>query len=193
MKIGYIVLLMGVLLSQAVCATSPVVSDPSLQPPTLPMDSSCNLSVGNSVIDYGSQSRWQMQSATTGVNTVTPGKRILMLNVVCPYTQTMRLALRGDLRYGERGSTVARLFDVQMDGHSVQVANTTPSGIITGTPTDAQVLQAGQTVAAVLNGQLAKGKALSARLEIEPTLPEAEARVSARKMNESTLTLELVK
>ncbi|MHA7845300.1 DUF1120 domain-containing protein [Serratia sp. D1N4] len=193
MKIGYTALILGLLISKAAGAVSPVMGDPSLQPPPLPMDSSCNLSVGGSVIDYGSQSRWQMQSASTGGNAVTPGKRTLMLNVVCPYTQAMRLALRGDLRYGERGSTVVRLFDVQIDGHNVQVVNTTPAGMISGTPTNDQLLQAGQTVAAVLNGQLAKGKVLTARLEIEPTLPESEARVSASRMSESTLTLELVK
>ncbi|MFC0227274.1 fimbrial protein [Serratia aquatilis] len=193
MKIGFTALIVGLLLSQSVGAVSSVMGDPSLQPPPLPMDSNCSLSIGGGVVDYGRQSRWQMQSASTGGNALTPGKRTLMLNVVCPYTQQMRLALRGDLRYGQRGTTVVRLLDVQLDGHSVQVVNTTPVGAFSGAPADAQLLQVGQTVAAVQNGQLAKGKVLSARLEIEPTLPESEARVAASQISESILTFELVK
>lgn len=193
MKIGFTALIVGLLLSQSAAAVSSVMGEPALQPPPLPMDSSCSLSIGGGLVDYGRQSRWQMQSASTGGNALTPGKRMLMLSVVCPYTQQMRLALRGDLRYGQRGTTVVRLFDMQLDGHSVQVANTTPVGAFSGTPADSLLLQVGQTVAAVQNGQLAKGKVLSARLEIEPTLPESEARVAASQISESMLTFELVK
>ncbi|MGP2408153.1 hypothetical protein [Yersinia sp. 2545 StPb PI] len=168
------------------------------QPPSLLVDTRCSLSLGGGVIDYGNQSRGQLQAASPGGNTLTPGKRTLTLSVVCPYTQPLRLALRGDrsgngeLRYGERGSVVVRLFDMQRDGESVQIMPVTPDGGVTGSASESQRLQPGQAVGATLNRQLVKGKVFSVRVEIEPIMTNEEARVGVSTTKESLLTLELI-
>ncbi|MFL1501611.1 fimbrial protein [Pseudomonas sp. O64] len=164
----------------------------------LPVDARCKLSLGSHVIDYGTMSRGQLQDTTQGRNTLTPGKRTMILSAVCPYSQSMRFALRGDrsatgnLRYGDQGSMTVRISEAQLDGQSVQVVSTSLEGIVSGAASDTRLLQPGQIFAPIANGRLAKGKAFTARLEIEPVLPEAETRVSARQSSEATLTLELM-
>jgi hypothetical protein len=163
----------------------------------LPIDKRCSLSAGVTVIDYGTQSRWQLQEAGNGQN-VSPGKRTLMVSVVCPYTQTMRLRLIGDkaangnLRYGERGNLSLRLVEAQLDSQDVQLATTTPDGIMNGTSGSARLLQPSVGVAATRNGQLAKGKNFTVRIEMEPMMPESAARVTTRQISEANLTLELI-
>jgi len=192
-----LMLVLIVLYSGLVGAVLPV-ADVQLNQPSLPVDAGCRLSTGGGMIDYGNQSRWQLQAASSGGNTLTPGKRTITLSVVCPYTQPLRLSMHGDraangaLRYGYRGSTIVRLFDMQLDGQSVQIMNVTPSGAINGTATDTYLLKPGETVAATLNGRLARGKVLTARLEIEPIMTNEEARVTMGTIKESLLTLELV-
>lgn len=167
-------------------------------PSTLPMDTRCSLSLGGDVVDYGDQSRGQLQDALAGRNSVTFGKRELMLSVACPYTQNMRIALRGvrnergSLRYGNGGSLTVRLFGAQMDGRRVLVASANPAGVPNGAATDSLLLRPGESFAPIVNGQLAQGKTLTVRLEVEPTLPEAEARVSIRQVYESNFRLELL-
>lgn len=196
-KVCFTALTLLVLQSSFVGAVLPV-ADVQLNQPSLPVDSRCSLSTGGGMIDYGNQSRWQLQEASTGGNSLTPGKRTLTLSVVCPYTQLLRLILRGDraengdLRYGDRGSIVVRLFDTQLDGQSVQIMNVTPSGGVNGTATNSHLLKPGETIAATLNGQLIKGKVFTARLEIEPIMTKEEARVAVSTRKESFLTLELV-
>ncbi|RTF43319.1 fimbrial protein [Serratia marcescens] len=164
---------------------------------TPPPDNRCSLSAGAPVVDYGVQSRWQLQD-TGGPQRVTPGKRSLQLNVVCPYSQSMRLTLRGEragngeLRYGERGSVALRLLDAQLDGQGVQLAATTSDGVLSGGGQDSLQLLPGNGFAAVQNGRLLKGKSFTARIELEPVMPESAARVSARQVSEANLTLELM-
>ncbi|CAI1934601.1 Uncharacterised protein [Serratia liquefaciens] len=163
----------------------------------LPVDTQCSLSAGTPVIDYGTQSRWQLQDVA-GSNAVTPGKRTLILNVVCPYSQTMRLALRGDraangdLRYGEQGSVNIRLLNFQLDGQNVQVASSAQAGLLDGAPESSLMLQPGKVFAVVQNGQLVKGQSFTARVEIEPIMPESAARIASRQVSEAHLTLELI-
>lgn len=166
-------------------------------PSLLPIDEHCSISTGTPVIDYGIQSRWQLQDASNS-QMLTPGKRVLMLNIVCPYTQEMRLVLRGDrtangsLRYGERGSVNIRVLDAQVDDQTVQVTPTMPDGAINGAASSSLKLRAGNYFAATRNNQLVKGKTFNARIEIEPILPESAARVSALERNESRLTIEQI-
>ncbi|AZE56894.1 hypothetical protein C4K03_4756 [Pseudomonas synxantha] len=198
MRIFFAPLVLGLVLAQSAEAASRLGEGALGMPSTLPIDSRCSLSMGGNVIDYGTQSRWQLRDAPSGRNSVTFGKRTLTLSVACSYTQSIRLTLRGerstsgDLRYGDRGSMIVRLFDAQMDGQSVQIIGTTPDGVINGAAADSRLLQPGESFAAIANGQLVRGKTFTAHLEIEPTLPEADARVSARQMNEANLTLELM-
>lgn len=160
------------------------------RPSGLPGDNRCTLSVSTPVIDYGNQSRWQLQDAARGQ--VTPGKRTLILSVVCPYTQPIRLAQRSDLRYGSQGNINVNLSEAQLDGQSIQLANTTPDGILNDAPVENLRLHPGSRFAAVQNGRLATGKSLTLRMEIEPVLTDRDTRVSAHQNNEGTLTLELI-
>ncbi|EJL85159.1 hypothetical protein [Pantoea sp. GM01] len=166
-------------------------------PSILPVDSRCTLSLGAPVIDYGTQSRWQMQDAA-GINSVTPGKRRLTLNVICPYSQTMRLKLNGeraangDLRYGRQGSMTVRLLSADLDGQAVGVARLVSGELVDVHNESILKLQPGNSIGAMAHGTLARGKKFTAYLEIEPVLPEASARVTARESSQSSLSLELL-
>ncbi|MHA7848002.1 DUF1120 domain-containing protein [Serratia sp. D1N4] len=179
-------------------ANTPFSSGFADSPSDMMPDSRCNLSLGAPVIDYGNQTRWQLNESSSGRNHVTPGKRTIMVNVVCPYTQAIRLTLRGaqaangDLRYGEQGSVRIHLSDAQLDGQSVSVAHITPSGVLSGSQSSLQ-LKPDQSFAATVNGQLTKGKTLTVRLDIEPELQTKDAQVSSLQVNESNLRLELMR
>lgn len=152
--------------------SAPLQQEQSIGPP--PVDSRCSLSAGGRVIDYGILSRGQLQDATTGANALTPGKRTVMVNVVCPYTQPMRLTLRrepatnGNLSYGDRAYVRVRLQDALLDGQSIQIASSAPDGTLSSSPASTLELQPGQTFAAVADGTPAKGRSLTLHLEIEP-------------------------
>jgi hypothetical protein len=197
MKTLFKTVVLGLALSQSAEAISALHGTTADRASILPIDTRCSLSAGAPVIDYGTQSRWQLQDVDGGQK-VTPGKRMLMVSVVCPYSQILRLTVRGDratngdLRYGSRGSASLRLLDAQLDGQSVQVATTTPDGVLSGAPVSSLLLQPGNSIAATHNGQLAKGKSFTVRIELEPVMPESAARVSAREISESHLTLELM-
>lgn len=164
----------------------------------VPNSEQCNVSLSSGTVDYGSQSFWQMQSVAGNGQSVSPGKRQLVLNVQCPYSQSIRLAARGDrhpngnFRYGPQGYLKANLVDASLDGQAVQLVQTTPDGVARTSPESNMALQPDQTFAPAINGRVAKGKVFTARLEIEPVIPESDARVSSRSSSESMLTLELV-
>lgn len=159
-------------------------------------DNRCHLSVSNPVVDYGIMSRWQLQDAAKG--TVSPGMRSPMLSVVCPYTRTMKLLVQGkgseqgELRYGEHGVTRLRLMDVQLDGNAVELRVLTPTGEVTNNGGRAVILSPGMQLVPVLEGKLAAGKSLTARVEIQPILTESEAQVSSPQQSESILTFTLI-
>lgn len=157
--------------------------------------SQCTLSVSNQTVDYGVQSRWQMQDIN-GRN-VTPGIRVLTVNVICPYKRKIILNVQGksgkngELRYGQNGQTLFQLVDAQLDGYVVEMRPLTSSGTPTDVASEKRQLAIGQRLAPVVKGQLAEGKSLTARLEIQPVMPEGDARVNSLQRNESLLTLTL--
>ncbi|MGE8177324.1 hypothetical protein [Pseudomonas fluorescens] len=177
---------------------APLGSGVEKMPSNLATDRRCSVSLGGELIDYGTQTRWQLQNAPAVSNSSTFGKRTVMLSVICPYTQAMRLTLRGQTNasgnvvYGERGSLVIRLSNAQVDGKSVQIAGSTADGIINDAASDSRLLQPGRTFAPVVSGELTRGKTLTAQLEIEPVIPTADARVSRRQISEARLTMELM-
>lgn len=185
-----LVLLMGVTGGSA--GITPLGSEVSEMPP----DTRCSLSVSNPVVDYGVMSRWQLEEVASG--SVSPGTRSLTLSVVCPYTRVMKLRVQGEgseqggLRYGERGATRLRLLDAQLDGNAVGLRVLTPAGVIRESGGQTVALNAGQQLAPIVQGRLAEGKTLTARLEIQPVLAEEDARPSSRQRSETMLTLTLV-
>lgn len=162
--------------------------------PALPPDTRCRLSVSNSVVDYGVISHWQLEYIGDG--RVSPGTRSLTVSVVCPYLRTMSLRVEGEgsergLRYGKHGSTRLHLRDAHLDGHAVELRKVTSAGVITESGGHRLALNAGQRVAPVIQGILAEGKTLTARLELQPVLTEDDARVSRPQRSETMLTLTL--
>lgn len=184
--------MLGLFLSLAAFAIPP------LGQPSLPIDTRCGLSVSNNMIDYGRQSRWQLQDASSGGNAVTPGKRSTQFNVTCPYSQAMRLTVRGDnaangnVRYGERGNMKVRLSGAQLDGQDVQLVIISAQGTVISQPENLLLLQPGMQFAPLFNGHIASGKSFTARMEFEPILKEQDARVASRQISEAALTLELL-
>ncbi|NMY30664.1 hypothetical protein HBR94_03995 [Pseudomonas sp. WS 5412] len=166
--------------------------------PTLPVDSRCNLSVGSSVVDYGSRSRAQLQRSVLTPGDLAFEKRTITLNVTCPYTQPIRLTLRGErskngtTRFGDHGGVAIRLFDAQMDGQSVLLTKSKTEGVSRAGVADSLMLQPGDTFSGFTEGSWAEGKAFTVNLEIEPALPEEETRVSAMRTSKATITMDLV-
>lgn len=189
-------LLLAAGLSQTALAAPMMPGNAQNNPLMPPQDQRCSLSAGASVINYGTQSRWQLQDVAGGQK-VSPGKRMMMVNVVCPFSQAMRLTVRGDkagngeLRYGNEGSVKLHLSDAQLDGQSVQVATTMPDGTLNGSAESGLLLKPGTSFVALRNGKVAQGKNLSVRIELEPVMAESAARVTAQESSEAQLTLEL--
>lgn len=163
----------------------------------VPGDTRCDLSVSSPVIDFGTQSRWQLQ-AVAGGQLVSPGKRTLSLSALCPFTHRMAMAAVGArapdgyFRYGDKGSIRIRLFDVQVNGQNAELATLNAAGAINSDSAASLSLQPGSRFAAVRNGQLLSGKSLTARMEIEAVIPESAARVSSRQLSESGIIFELL-
>ncbi|MEI0695031.1 fimbrial protein [Pectobacterium aroidearum] len=187
-------MLMGVACANATDLISPPIIESDVMP-EWQASTRCTLSVSNPVIDYGIMSRWQLQDVERGA--VSPGTRSLMLNVACPYTRGMKLLVQGEnseqggLRYGGHGVTRLRLLDVQLDGKAVELRTLTPTGEWGDDSSQVMTLIPGQQLIPVVQGRLAEGKALTARLEIQPILAEQETQVSSLQRSESTLTLTL--
>ncbi|MFQ1681644.1 hypothetical protein ACK08B_17490 [Pantoea dispersa] len=163
--------------------------------PTLPQvaqDTPCSLSLGTQEVNYGRQTRYQLTDA--GGGQLSPGKRELLLGVVCPYSQPMKLALRGDraldgaLRWGEHGSVRLRLYDARLDGQPVALLQEQ-----SGQSSESLLLRPGEPFSAVQNGNVVEGKTFTAQLEIVPLLPESASRVALQTDNEARLTLELLR
>ncbi|MEQ5091556.1 fimbrial protein [Providencia rettgeri] len=184
-----LILLMGITGANSSEPTTPLV--PEARPiSALPSDTRCSLSVSNQVVDYGIMSRWQLENI--GEGRVSPGRRSLMVSVACPYSRTMSLRVEGSeggLRYGEHGTIRLYLPDAQLDGNAVELHTVTLAGVIKESGGHRPELNAGQRLVAVMQGRLAKGKTLTARLEIQPVLMESDARVSNRQRSETMLTL----
>lgn len=160
-------------------------------------DRRCVLSLGGELIDYGTKTRWQLRNAPALVDSYSFGKRTVMLSVICPFAQGIRLTLRGqtnasgNVAFGEHGGLIIRLSNAQVDGKSTQIAGGTAKGIINGAAADSPLLQPGHTFAPTVGGKLARGKTLTVYLEIEPVIPTADARVSKRQRSETSLRIEL--
>lgn len=190
MKLCGMALLLLVLTNFSAGASTAWQDNPLNMPSDLPVDSGCMLSVSTPEIDYGRQSRWQLQDAPAGQMTL--GKRTLMLSAVCPYMQPIKLVLRSDLRYGKQGNINVSLSEAELDGQRIQLASLSPDGNVTTSAVDSLRLQSNNRFAAVQNGRLVAGKSLTMQIEIEPLLAEHDARVFAPQSNEATLTLELI-
>lgn len=188
---------LGWIISTSLHALAAPQDSPAGLAPVLPGETRCNLSVNTPVIDYGTQSRWQLQDAAASQG-VTPGKRTLMVSVTCPTDRTIKLAMHGErsasgkLRYGNRGSVDLHVVDAQLDGQDVPLAAITSAGVLVGAPVSSMRLQPGNSFGPALNGKLAKGKNFSVRIELEPVLPESAARIHSREVNESSMTVELI-
>ncbi|MOA41960.1 hypothetical protein D3C78_1639740 [compost metagenome] len=101
-------------------------------------------------------------------------------------------ASSGDARYGARGSVSLQLLNAQLDGKSVQLMMLPQDGALSGPVSSVLLLQPGQGVAAVENGQLIQGRVFNLQLDIEPILSISDVRTGSRETSEANLTLELV-
>lgn len=194
MKTFIATVMLGMIITQGVNAKVQVQNMPNLSGINGGINSGCHFSVSSTQIDYGEMSRWQLQDVSNG-RTVTPGKRTLTLTAVCPFSQKIRLAVRGnrsshgEIRYGDRGWISLNIVDAQLDGKSVQMSGITADNQIKGLTNK---LIPGEYFAATLNGQFARGKSFTARLEITPEIPETAARVASQQSSEAALTIELL-
>lgn len=164
---------------------------------TMPIDNRCEMSVSMSNIDYGVNSRGQLQDVAG--QKVSFGKRSLTMSIVCPYSQLMRVVLRGSqrtgddqLQFGDRGGMSLRVLNAELDGQSTELTSINAEGTLKGASSDNLYLRPDFGMMATRNGQAIQGKSFTARLEVEPVMAEKEARVSAPKVSEANFSLELI-
>lgn len=197
MKILLKIALLGLVLTQPAVAELPRPIGPPVVLPQLPVDTRCEVSTSSPVIDYGNLSRGQLQDRAGG-RQLTPGQRTMTLNVTCPFSQTLRLKLlgdraaNGDLRYGHRGSLSLRIVNARLDGENVQMAANRGNGRQDKAGRSELSLQPGDSITVIRNGQPARGKNFTARIEVEPVIPLSAARASARETSEARITLDLI-
>lgn len=193
-RVGWGLVLLGI---NAVSVAAPRVM-PHIEAgllPALPLDSRCSVSVSSPVVDYGTQSCWQLEES--GAGRLSPGRREITVSIVCPHAQEMVLRAdgestgRGGLRYGEQGATRLLLKEARLDGVAVELKSLNAGGDVTTTGGESVTLKAGQRVAPVVQGRIATGRTLVAQLEIQPFLREDAARVRVRQSSETRLTLTL--
>lgn len=198
MNTFYMTLMAGVLISIAGQASAAKLDINPLGESSLPIDRRCEVSVSTPNIDYGTQSRWQLQDSAGGQK-VSPGKRSFTLSVVCPYRQVMRVIVRGSkapdgqLLYGDRGSMSLRVMDAELDGQLAELSAINAEGGLKVQTKDRLYLRPDFGMIATQNGQPVKGKFLTVRLEAEPIMAEKDARISSPLVSEANFSLELIK
>lgn len=191
-----LVLMMGLYISPMSQVAAAKLDVNPLGEYSIPTDTRCVINVSNSVINYGVQSRWQMEERSG--QKVSPGKRTFTLSVVCPYSQTMRVILRGtsaydgQLQYGTGGSVSLKILDAALDGKPIQLS-LIENGIHKKIANDSLELRPDLGMMAMRDGDAVKGKNFTARVEVEPVLPEKEARVTSRQISEAIFSFELIK
>lgn len=159
----------------------------------MPIDPRCNISVGDSAIDFGMLSRGQLQRDN---QTFSPGTRVLMLNVVCPDAQLIKMIAQGlsdesgNIRYGTAGRLKLKLSDAWLDGRSVALIDVTDDR---NTPQSQISLKAGTRFSAWVNGAAAMGKNFQAKLEIVPVMEDRAARVRQITTSNAYFSIEMNK
>jgi hypothetical protein len=154
----------------------------------------CMVTVGPTTINYGSLSRWQLQKSGVAQH-LTPGKRTLILTVTCPFNQEIRLSMEGNaapngqLRYGEEGYATVRLSEVMADGHEAMVALIEGDGNVVDTSETSLFIKPGSRWEVVNARGKVRARSVTARLEVEPIIPDWAAKVSGEQVSESALTL----
>lgn len=162
-----------------------------------PSSTECQMSLSSPNVDYGSKSRWQLKEVEGSSQLLTPGKRQVSYSVICPFSQTIKIAVNGEsttggnFRFGLNDKLRVTMISPQLDGHDVQFMTSTPDGILIDGPFNTLTLQPGQTFILVNGRQPAEGKSFNARIELEPVLSEQSARVATKQNSEANLSLEL--
>ncbi|KFK95640.1 MULTISPECIES: hypothetical protein [unclassified Serratia (in: enterobacteria)] len=199
MKISFLAMLFGLTFcSFSVWANSPLGTGFHDNASVNMVDTRCNMSLGAQTIDYGSKTRWELKSSSNTPSSLTPGKRTLMLSVICPYSQPIQFFLsgagtaEGQLRYGDKGSLRLTIRDAKVDNNSVQLAISAQNGIITGQPQPLLMLKSDSGFSPTENGQAIKGKVFNAMLDIEPEIKEYDTKVTSPQINETSFTVTLV-
>lgn len=189
--------LLCLVLGQSVQAQSVEYGGAQKMMPPITIDPRCQMSVSSPEIDFGEMSAGQLQELPGG-RKLSPGKRTLTLSVSCPFSQPMRLMLRGEratngeVRYGSKGSVELRMLDAQLDGQTIGLAIESDDRRRHRAGRPDVVLKPGDEVIAVRDGQPARGKNFSARIDVEPVLPERATRVPARETSTAMMVLELI-
>lgn len=159
---------------------------------TLPIDPRCNVAISHENIDFGTLTKGELMRDGKGYS---PGKRTLMLSVTCPAPRVMRMVVQGDgaadgsLRYGSQGKLKLHLSNARLDGQAINLKEIT----LNDQPTRAELtLKSGTRFEVSDNGLPLRGKSFTARLEVEPELPDAATRVRTLTTSEARLSLRLI-
>lgn len=161
-----------------------------------PIDSRCNIDVGNQHIDYGNMTRYQLQNVPDSSTALTPGERTLSLSASCPSARAIAFTLLGPrgadgkLRYGTQGALLVRMDDAAVDGKKVQLLVQNRQGQSAPLlPEDSIQLNPGQKIVAMREGKVVQGNILTARLTLLPVLPSSSTQVATQTTSEGRFTL----
>lgn len=146
----------------------------------------CQVTIGESRVDFGVFTRYQLQPAVDDGSTLSAGQRRLRLTVQC--SRPMRLALgysgepgeSGAFRFGAAGSLELWLENPQLDGGPVPLGLAMTPG---GEPEKRSVaarFQPDRVIVIGAAGALAGGESFSADVLIEPRMSASAARTSGQ-------------
>lgn len=149
----------------------------------------CQLMISESDIDYGSITRYRLESGGNAAE-LSLGKRRMMLNVTCSSASLLGMVFRGpssgaDYVFGKSGKVTMQLSEAQVDGRPVQVGNAGAAGTMPVSPAATARFMPGQVIVPVIDGKPAQGTRFSAAVEVEPVVPRGSSQVT------SPTTLEL--
>lgn len=138
----------------------------------------CEVLLSQSEIDYGQLNRTTLK-AVPGHFSLAP--RTFYLTVQCPQAQALQLAYRGvadgaaGFRFGEQGQYQLWLGDAQLDGTAVSLGQVQGAGLGVMAVASEMALQPEHALAPVIGGQPARGRRLTARVELRVTGPASAA------------------
>lgn len=183
------VLLVSALLLAAGHATRAEAQHSSASPALAPLQSACQITFDQAIVDYGSFTAGQLVLDSNRLYTLPP--RSVALSIACPTPRAMSLRLNaparhdGEATFAQTGALKVELSQVRVDGEDTRIVNLDmPYGPQTQAPMrpgDVVVMEHGRA-----------GRTLTAQINLAPEVGDADVRVNDQTTWSTSLLVELL-
>ncbi|QCP52215.1 hypothetical protein FAZ95_23840 [Trinickia violacea] len=143
----------------------------------------CEMQMSTSRFDYGQLSRTELDAQKPEAGGVSLGRRTATLNITCEQPTTMVLrfdapsAASGTFVFAERGNYVMKISEAHLDGSAVALGRISAPGQVPQAAKMSETFESGEGVGLVTDGRPARGRHLTAQIEIETRVPSEALRV----------------